>query len=289
MHRSLRRALASLALCGLSVPAAAVDLEKVTFASAPILPTQVEQQLARERGLTAAAQPGDPVDGFLARPAGPGPFSAVVALHGCNGLTELYRKRWAERIVGWGHVALIVDSFAHHPVKQACNANRAASRAARRPLDAQGALTFLATQPFVDPRRVGLVGHSQGGWAALDLVQTRASPIVDPATAHRYAAIVAWYPGCASYFDAVNAPTLILIGEADDWTRASLCRAMVESRAGRGAALDLVTYPDAHHGFDWPELDPPRTLDGFTLKYDAAAAADSMRRAESFFARHLAR
>src|SRR5262245_32057076 len=53
----------------------------------------------------------------LFRPAGPGPFPAVVGLHGCGGLVNRagtlgarYRD-WAERLVGAGFVVLYPDSF----------------------------------------------------------------------------------------------------------------------------------------------------------------------------------
>ena len=46
----------------------------------------------------------------LVLPAGPGPFPAVVQLHGCAGL-EAQSFRWARWLADRGYVALVVDSF----------------------------------------------------------------------------------------------------------------------------------------------------------------------------------
>jgi dienelactone hydrolase len=48
--------------------------------------------------------------GHLYRPDGPGPFPAVVALHGCGGIGP-HLHRWAQTLQQWGYVALLVDSF----------------------------------------------------------------------------------------------------------------------------------------------------------------------------------
>jgi len=56
--------------------------------------------------------PGAPqeISATLVRPAGEGPFPAVVQLHGCGGL-EAQSYRWARWLVEHGYVALVVDSF----------------------------------------------------------------------------------------------------------------------------------------------------------------------------------
>ena len=59
----------------------------------------------------------------------------------------------------------------------------------------------------------------------------------------------------------MTAPTLILIGELDDWTPAEECRKMVNgrddwgiSRQKRGVPIKLIVFPGAYHAFDAPEL-----------------------------------
>ena len=58
----------------------------------------------------------------------------------------------------------------------------------------------------------------------------------------------------------MTVPTLILIGERDDWAPAQECRNMVDGRddwgisrsSGEGAPVRLVVYPGAYHAFDVP-------------------------------------
>ena len=48
--------------------------------------------------------------GYLTRPDGPGPFPAVVVLHGCPGFFGGYAEI-ADQLKSWGYVALAVDSL----------------------------------------------------------------------------------------------------------------------------------------------------------------------------------
>jgi dienelactone hydrolase len=77
---------------------------------------------------------------------------------------------------------------------------------------------------------------------------------------------------CTERTGAVVVPTLVLIGELDDWTPAKDCREMMARRSGEGASLRLVVYPGASHAFDAASLrDKPRTLLGHHLEYNEAA------------------
>jgi dienelactone hydrolase len=67
-------------------------------------------------------------------------------------------------------------------------------------------------------------------------------------------------------------PTLILIGDLDDWTPARVCQAMMTERNGEGAPINLVVYPGAYHGFNAVSLrDKPRSYFGHHLEYNEAA------------------
>jgi hypothetical protein len=55
--------------------------------------------------------------GILHKPGGDGPFPALVMLVGCEGNTHpapplaKQHAQWVDRVVGWGYVALELDSF----------------------------------------------------------------------------------------------------------------------------------------------------------------------------------
>jgi dienelactone hydrolase len=233
-----------------------------------------------------SVQEPERIQAFLAKPAGTGPFGAVIALHGCGGLSARFKQEMTDRYTAWGYVVLVVDSFANHPVKFACGADRARSRADERPADAMGAVQFLASLPDVDASRIALIGSSQGSWVALDAVQTRTRPYFNQAPA-RPRAVVAYYPDCRASFDTFDVPILILVGGLDDWTPADRCQQMMARRAGRGAPVDLIVYPEARHAFDWVDLQPARRVAGYLMEYHEPSARDSMQKHREFLQRYI--
>ena len=216
--------------------------------------------------------------GELFRPEGVGPFSAVVVLHGCAGV-GVHERDWARRLVNWGYVALVVDSFGPRGRKSVCNEGRTVPPEARAE-DAFAARDWLAGQDFVRAGRIGVIGFSHGGWTVMRAV------LADPVRAGGpFAAAVAYYPGCQRAGAAVATDTLIMIGADDDWTPAGLCRTWVERADRAGHAVELVVYPHAHHGFD--ARMPPHRFAGHTVGRDDSAAAASFVTAQGFLAARL--
>lgn len=203
--------------------------------------------------------------GWLFRPEGPGPFPAVVALHGCGGLharrggdLAARERDWAERLVRSGDVVLLPDSFGPRGLDQICTRRDRPIHPRQRSADAYGALVYLQARADVRPDRVALLGWSNGGSTVLEAVAAGAATRPrGPAPDFRTA--IALYPGCnlalrdpAWLPPAV--PLHVLAGGADDWTPAGPCRALADAAAAAGAAVDLVVYEGAHHGFDTPGL-----------------------------------
>ena len=214
-----------------------------------------------------------PLQGYLRQPSGAGPSPAVVLLHSCNGNWGRLDERWGKRIASWGYVTLTVDSFGPRGIKDTCNSGAPVELA----LDAYRALSFLVQQPFVDPDRVAVLGFSQGGWLALLSVER--GPI-ERASEVKFRAAVAFYPPCGGFKGIMTVPTLILIGERDDWTLAESCRNMVDGRDDwgisrqkiDGAPVRLVVYPGAYHAFDAPSLQTPIQYLGHRLEFNKPAA-----------------
>src|SRR5262249_56335176 len=86
---------------------------------------------------------------------------------------------------------------------------------------------------------------------------------------------VAFYPGCRRLNDlawSARAPTLLLIGAADDWTPAAACQQMVKGARGRSAHVEIITYPDAQHEFDHPNR-PITQRTGLAFSADGSGRA----------------
>lgn len=248
--------------------------------------------------------PGAPLEipATLVRPSGPGPFPAVVQLHGCGGL-EAQSFRWARWLAAHGYVALVVDSFGPRGVTGDCRTGPNEPPITARLDDAFGALRYLQSRPDVRPDRIAAIGWSQGGVYAVSVIngpsleraRRRGAELPVPG----FAAAVGIYPGgCFSLVkEQVIRPLLVLIGEADDWTPAAICGEMVEAMRSRGADASIVRYPGAYHYFDveGQRLEVLRDVEnehkpgghGATVSYQAEAAADAHRRVEDFLARHL--
>ena len=162
-----------------------------------------------------------------------------------------------------GIAAFVIDNFTGRGVVEtATDRSRLSSMA-----DAAGALAalrLLATHPAIDPKRIGVIGFSRGGSVAIDsaLEPIRRAVIDDDL---RFAAHVAVYPGCSvtqvsAHLD--GSPILMLLGGKDDYTPAPACLAHADVLRADGAAVSVVVYPNAYHGFDSkapPHFSPRRT------------------------------
>jgi dienelactone hydrolase len=204
-------------------------------------------------------------------PAGTVP-AAVVLLHGCDGVKPHYRA-WAQRLVEWGYAALLIDSFRPRGFTEVCNRGRLVPPEAQA-RDAFDGAAYLRATLHLRAGRVGVIGFSHGGWAVLKAVL---GGVVRRPNETSFAAAVAFYSGC-EVRDAATSPletdTLILIGDADDWTPADRCAGWRAAVMTNGHTLQLKTYPGARHGFDGPL--PPHFFPGHYVGQDPAALADAL-------------
>ena len=238
---------------------------------------------------------------MLYRPAGPGPFPAVVALHTCDGLgdgegiDERY-KEWGEHLAKAGFAVLFPDSFGSRGVSAQCGQRQRPVRASRTRInDAYAARQWLQTQHWAIPDRVSLLGWSHGGTTALWTIRRRTGG--DQNKTPDFRSAVALYPNCqraGSLAWSARVPTLILIGRADDWTAASACEQMIAGARGRSAGTQIAVYPGAMHDFDRKDL-APQERSGLAntaspngrvhIGTNAAARADAFKRVPEWFAR----
>lgn len=269
------------ALQASAVTAQSLD-QRVTFDSAPYIIGQFQQRRAVERGEMAVPST-QRIEGYLSKPEGEGPFGAIVYLHGCSGLLKARRQQVAELFTGWGYVVLAADSFATRGMEQACD-----RPSPDRQADAWGALLYLSRLPFVDRKRIAVVGSSQGGIAVMRLASKRDVKLFDIPDDLNFKAAVAFYPICSAASQVLVIPTLIMIGELDDWTPAKNCEQWMSLRGEKGALVKLVVYPGAYHAFDASTLKHGLHRFGHWLKYDTDAAERSAMEMHDFLAAHLA-
>ena len=238
------------AALGFAASAAIFSSEALAWNSTP-----TDVSMTNQNGLT--------IPGKLFKPAGNGPFPAVVMLHGCSGIYSFSDptkgvantfREWADRLVGQGYVALLVDSFTPRGTQNQCgNGSAGVSEVLDRPLDAYAAYSYLTGASFVNGDRIGLLGWSHGASSTLASMERTAVP------GQPFKAAVAFYPGCGLYdaFGGVSnstwapyAPTKILHGSDDALYQDGRCATRVSRAAAQGATVDLTVYSGAKHSFD---------------------------------------
>ena len=137
-------------------------------------PTVEYVEKVRREGVTQhrikiETAPGRTVDdGYLLVPDGPGPFPAVLVVYyeakTGVGLGKSELRDFAIQLAKRGFVTLSLggDPNTYYPTKEACRIQPLSFHA----YEAANCCNALANLPNVDPKRVGVVGHSYGGkWA----------------------------------------------------------------------------------------------------------------------------
>ena len=243
---------------------------------------------------------GGVLHAVLFKPDGEGPFSVVIALHGCGGLTgrsepiQARYRDWAEQLVKEGKAVLFPDSYGSRELGPQCHVKERHIHARReRVADIFAARRWLVEQPWVEHNRISPMGWGNGASAVLWAVRPQLSPRqVEP----DFRSAIAFYPDCrlsSGLGWSARVPTLVLIGAKDDVNSPSACHQMVDGAHGRSALARIVVYPSAYHDFDRANLplhalgptsdatDPEKGHIGT----DAEARVDSQKRVAEWLAR----
>ena len=203
--------------------------------------------------------------GRFAVPEGPGPFPAVVHLHGCEGSIPSRDEAWVERFTSWGFAVLRLDSLGPRGKTSVC-ISPGDLPPFDQAVDAYSAREWLSERPEIDRSRIVLAGWSHGGLAVLAALGSPPTAFGARKGAKPFVGGIAFYPACVSP-NEVQAPILILIGDADTWrSSVSLCRGMREH-----PRIRLEVYPGAHQGFDIPGAD--HVMLGHQIRHNPQAEA----------------
>jgi dienelactone hydrolase len=219
-------------------------------------PTQLETPPLQEVFFPSAD--GTPLRAWARHPQGVAAGGTVVALHGCGGLYArggpprlgARHQAMADMLVAQGYNVVLPDSLTPRGETSLCAQPVAGRRVTQRErlADAQGALVWVAAQPWAAPGRIALLGWSHGGSAVLAATDASRPEVRSLSVVPVIA--VAFYPGCG---DALrrgwrpHVPLVLMLGEDDDWTPAAPC-----VQLGRAAGAEVNLYAGSHHGFDEP-------------------------------------
>lgn len=229
-----------------------------------------------------AAGTGSPnLRGYLAEPAGQGPFPAVLMIHEAFGLNDISRRQ-ADRLAAAGYLTLAVDLFSDGGMRRCIvSTMRAmASGSGRAFTDLAIAQAWLENSGRTNGK-IGVIGFCMGGGFALLL----ANKGFDAASVN-YGRLPKDPEGALRG----ACPIVGNFGKADR----TLAGAAAELEAvldTLGVEHDIKEFDGAGHAFMNDAEEGPRILRPLFrvmgVKPDPEAAAEAWQRIENHFARHL--
>ena len=209
--------------------------------------------------------------------AAAGKRPGVIVVHEWWGHNEHARNQ-AKRLAAAGYVAFAVDMYGGgktttHPEEAQAFLVEAIKDPAVLAARFNAALEVLKQDPNVDPERIGAVGYCFGGMVVLSMA--RAGADLD--------AVVSFHgalPSGPVDSGKVKAHVLVATGAADTFVPADTVESFRKAMERAGAAVHVVTYPDAKHGFTNPDA---ASFNMPQLAYNAAADTASFQAMRALF------
>ncbi len=226
---------------------------------------------------------GTDVPAILLRPDDDKKYPGVLFQHGRRGLDELV-QRLARRVAARGFVVLAPDVYEarfidQHPIEHLEETEG----------DVNAGIDHLMTLPDLSSTKICLFSHTRGGYYTLQVAVKFKRQEKDvacyvsfyPHWQHPQAAEPMQVYRYDSMVDALNLPTMIFIGEYEQYQRRRSIETAVKFMKEAGKDVRLVIYPGVGRGFDFR----PPNVRTFA---DDLATKDSNLRSADFMQRHLA-
>jgi carboxymethylenebutenolidase len=232
-------------------------------------------------GLAADRDGSRPLRGYLASPAGIGPWPAVVMIHEIFGLDEVMRGH-ADRLAGFGYLTLAVDLFSAGSTARCLVATMTAMMRGRGRAfaDISAAHDYLAGSPECTGK-IGVIGFCIGGGFAL----LTANNGFDAAAVN--------YGQLPRHLDEKVAGACPIVGSygGRDPSLRGAARRLDAALDKAGVTHDVKEYPAASHAFLNDAEAGPRVLRPLLrvagIGPESESANDAWDRIERFFATHL--
>jgi len=219
---------------------------------------------------------------MVVRPKKKGKYPAVLFQHGRRGLGDLV-QRHAKRVAARGFVVLAPDVYkAHfigtHPIEHDYELEK----------DVNAAIDVLLKRKDISSKKACIYSHTRGGYYSLKVATTFKRQEKD------LACYVSYYPhwqdpnapeamqvyGYAKEIDQLKLPTLIFIGEQEQYQRRRVIETSIDVLQSKNRDARLIIYPGVGRGFDFR----PPNVRSFA---DDLAAKDAVQRAAAFMRKHL--
>ena len=171
------------------------------------------------------------------------------------------------RLVASGYGVVFIDSYTGRGISGS-SLRAGALLPAERAADLLVTIEWAARQPWIDPKRIAVFGHSHGATTILDALvlappDNKPTGLVDPPAEalRRVKGAVVRSPWCVApilgnelvksvRLDwSIETPLLAFLPTADTVSDPMLCRNALERAKGRNSAVEVVYYQGARHNF----------------------------------------
>jgi carboxymethylenebutenolidase len=207
------------------------------------------------------------MEATLYKPAGSGPFPAVLVLHASSGLREPDHQ-YASQLADEGYVCLVPDFFKAYDLHQDIRDRTFTTHAQSIYADFVSAIDTLKKTAGVD--RIGAVGFSNGGYWALLLaargdIQAGVSYYGAVTGAGTDKSLSALRAG----FTAKSSPVLVLHGAMDTTVSPRFAENLKSVLTRAKAPHEFQMYGSAGHSYNRDNLDNEATADSWqrTLRF----------------------
>lgn len=222
------------------------------------------------------------VPAIIYRPKQEGKFPAILFQHGRRGLDDMV-KRLAKRMAARGFVVLAPDVYEARFIDKFPIEHMVETEG-----DVNAGVDFLLQQPDISTSKACLYSHTRGGFYTLQVAVKYKRQDKDiacyvsfyPHWQHPEAAEPMQVYRYTSTVDKLALPTMIFIGEYEQYQRRRSIETAVKFMKVAGKNVRLIIYPGVGRGFDFR----PPNVRTFA---DDLATKDSNQRAAVFFNKHL--
>lgn len=203
-----------------------------------------------------------------------GSIPFVIILHGCSGMNKTLKKwtnEYGGKLVGAGYGVLVLDSFTSRGVGSdgICADPSQLEWARRRTDDAYSALDWLIENGKADPKRVYVLGRSNGATTSLIIVNKKIGDLHK----NKFAAAFPMQPSCAYLkFVEFYAPVFQFLAEKDAACNPVVCADMAASN--RPIPVQTKIWKSATHAYE--DREPARffSIAGKPIKMEYSAEAN---------------
>ncbi len=246
------------------------------------LPAVISHKIRQRDATYTNPIDGTEVPAFIFRPDDNKKYPAILFQHGRRGL-DVPVIKLAKRLAARGFVVLAPDVYTARFIEKLPLEHMEETEG-----DVNAGVDMLLKQPDISTSKACLYSHTRGGFYALKTAVKFKRQEKD------IACYVSFYPHWVdpnkpepvqvyrydSDLDKLTIPTMVFIGEYEQYQRRRSIETAVASMKKAGRDVKLIIYPGVGRGFDFR----PPTVRTFA---DDLATKDSNQRMAVFFRKHL--